>query len=334
MRAGHPNKIKIEPSFTQCLRAILTCSKMPIMETEYGNRVWKPSMETEYGNRVWKPSMETEYGNRVCPEEDFQQTWSDLDLSPQVGTWHWLNTKLAFDTLQLISFMFITISITTVNKWLRLTEPPPQGPSVQSCSWCSTRVELALDIVSFYYTNPAQPATSLLWYGLVYTTLHTTADYLVAIRWHRAEMVRWAVQNGETHRWWEEPSVLRVKLFWHFVVPKKNTVVIAHWNEWISLFVPAAAQVLFPATAEYFKGFFPGWSRSVDPSWASVAENGSTSHQWHHTTCPEPAWQNMAQSPLNDTTQPVNIEERGWSPATNRHGWDEKEEKKINTHKN
>ena len=38
-------------------------------------------------------------------------------------------------------------------------------------------------------------------------------------------------------------------------------------------------------TAEYFKRFFPGWSHSTKPSWASVAENGSISPQRHHTTC-------------------------------------------------
>ena len=43
-------------------------------------------------------------------------------------------------------------------------------------------------------------------------------------------------------------------------------------------------RVQFPATAEYFKGFYPGWSHSVNPSWASVAENGSISPQWHYTT--------------------------------------------------
>jgi len=48
---------------------------------------------------------------------------------------------------------------------------------------------------------------------------------------------------------------------------------------------PAVARVQFPATAEYFKGFFPGWSHSANPCWASVAENGSISPQWHHTTC-------------------------------------------------
>ena len=35
-------------------------------------------------------------------------------------------------------------------------------------------------------------------------------------------------------------------------------------------------------------------------------------------TRPEPAWQKMAQSPLNDTTQPVDIEEEGWSPTMDR----------------
>jgi len=32
-------------------------------------------------------------------------------------------------------------------------------------------------------------------------------------------------------------------------------------------------------------------------------------------THPEPAWQKMAQSPLNDTTQPVDIEEEGRNPT-------------------
>jgi len=33
---------------------------------------------------------------------------------------------------------------------------------------------------------------------------------------------------------------------------------------------------------------------------------------------PEPAWQKMAQSPLNDTAQPVDSEEEGRSPTTDR----------------
>jgi len=33
---------------------------------------------------------------------------------------------------------------------------------------------------------------------------------------------------------------------------------------------------------------------------------------------PELAWQKMAQSPLNGTTQPVDIEEEGRSPTMNR----------------
>jgi len=39
-------------------------------------------------------------------------------------------------------------------------------------------------------------------------------------------------------------------------------------------------------------------------------------------TSPEPAWQKMAQSPLNGTTQPVDIEE-SWSPTTDRQ-WQKK----------
>jgi len=40
-----------------------------------------------------------------------------------------------------------------------------------------------------------------------------------------------------------------------------------------------------PSHGGLFKGFFPDWSHSANPSWASVAENGSISPQWHQTTC-------------------------------------------------
>ena len=53
---------------------------------------------------------------------------------------------------------------------------------------------------------------------------------------------------------------------------------IAQWDS--SLSVLPVARVQFPAMAEYFKGFFPGWSHSANPPWASVAENGSISPQW------------------------------------------------------
>ena len=36
------------------------------------------------------------------------------------------------------------------------------------------------------------------------------------------------------------------------------------------------------------------------------------------STCLEPAWQKMAQSPLNDTTQPLDSEEEGRSSAMDR----------------
>ena len=74
-----------------------------------------------------------------------------------------------------------------------------------------------------------------------------------------------------------------------------KSVMIAQWNsrdKWekrISLSVLPVARVQFPATAD-------------------------------HTlpTRPEPAWQKMAQSPLNDTTQPVGSEEEGQCPTMNR----------------
>jgi len=73
-----------------------------------------------------------------------------------------------------------------------------------------------------------------------------------------------------------------------------ESVMIAQWDS--SLSILPVARVQFPATAEYFKGF-------------SLAD---------HTlpTRPEPAWQKMAQFPLNDTTQPVDSEEEGRSPTT------------------
>ena len=58
---------------------------------------------------------------------------------------------------------------------------------------------------------------------------------------------------------------------------------IAQWDS--SLSVLPVARIQFPAMAEYFKGCFPGRSHSTNLFWASVAENGSISPQWHHTAC-------------------------------------------------
>jgi len=80
-----------------------------------------------------------------------------------------------------------------------------------------------------------------------------------------------------------------------FIIVAKS-VMIAQWNS--SLSVLPVARVQFPATAEYFKGFF-----SADRTLPIR---------------PEPSWQKMAQSPLNDTTQPVDSEEEGRSPNTDR----------------
>lgn len=52
---------------------------------------------------------------------------------------------------------------------------------------------------------------------------------------------------------------------------------------WIPLSALSVAWVRFPVMAEYFKGFFPDWSHSVNSSWASVAKYDSVSPQWHHT---------------------------------------------------
>ena len=71
---------------------------------------------------------------------------------------------------------------------------------------------------------------------------------------------------------------------------------IAQWDS--SLSVLPVARVQFPATAEYFKGFFPA-DRTLP-------------------TRPEPAWQKMAQSPLKYTTQPVDSGEEGRSSTMDR----------------
>jgi len=71
---------------------------------------------------------------------------------------------------------------------------------------------------------------------------------------------------------------------------------IAQWDN--SLSVLPVARVQNPATAEYFKEFFLA-DRTLP-------------------TRPEPAWQKMAQSPLNDTAQPVDSEEEGRSPTMDK----------------
>jgi len=46
-------------------------------------------------------------------------------------------------------------------------------------------------------------------------------------------------------------------------------------------------------------------------------------------TRPEPAWQKMAQSPLNDTTQPVDSEGEGQSSTMDRQWLIEKKKKNM-----
>ena len=52
------------------------------------------------------------------------------------------------------------------------------------------------------------------------------------------------------------------------------------------------------------------WPGFNSKSWRSISRDVSLAD---HTlpTCPDPAWQKMAQTPLNGTTQPVDIEEEG-----------------------
>ena len=83
---------------------------------------------------------------------------------------------------------------------------------------------------------------------------------------------------------------------------------IVQWD--CSLSVLRVARVQFPATADYSRDF-------------SLTD---------HTlpTRPEPAWQKMAQSPLNDTKRPVDNEEKGRSSTLDRQ-WliEEKKRKRI-----
>jgi len=57
---------------------------------------------------------------------------------------------------------------------------------------------------------------------------------------------------------------------------------IAQWDSSLSAPPPRGLGSI-PSHGGVFQGFFPGWSPSANPSWASVAENGSISPQWHNT---------------------------------------------------
>jgi len=57
-------------------------------------------------------------------------------------------------------------------------------------------------------------------------------------------------------------------------------------GEWMNLTVyPLPGRGSIQTMAEYFKGFFPARSNSANPSYSTVAENGSISTWWHHTFC-------------------------------------------------
>jgi len=68
-----------------------------------------------------------------------------------------------------------------------------------------------------------------------------------------------------------------------YLAQQQRPVMIAQWDS--SLSVLPVARVQFSVMVEYFTGYFPDWSHYANPSWASVAEHGSISPQWHHTTC-------------------------------------------------
>jgi len=92
------------------------------------------------------------------------------------------------------------------------------------------------------------------------------------------------IQHKVSHviaEWYSSRSVLLV-----------GRVTIAEWNS--SRSVLPVARVQFPTMADF-----------------SLADRTLP-------TRPEPVWQKMAQSPLNDTTQPVDSEEEGRTPTTGR----------------
>jgi len=67
------------------------------------------------------------------------------------------------------------------------------------------------------------------------------------------------------------------------------------------------------------------WDSSLSSPWPGFSSQPQRSisrdfSQADHTlpTHPEPVWQKMAQSALNDATQPVDSEEEGQSPTTDR----------------
>jgi len=64
-----------------------------------------------------------------------------------------------------------------------------------------------------------------------------------------------------------------------------------------------------------FNSWGPAWWRSISRDFSLTDHTLPTRLQ--------PAWQKMAQSPLNGTTQPVEIEEEGWSPTKTDNGWGE-----------
>jgi len=93
-------------------------------------------------------------------------------------------------------------------------------------------------------------------------------------------------------------------------LPVAQVMIPQQENECISLAVLPVAWVQFPYHGRdgVFHGIFPGWSHSANPSWASVEK--------------------MAQSPLSGITRPVDSEEGGWSPTTDRQ-WPEKKRRLV-----
>jgi len=59
--------------------------------------------------------------------------------------------------------------------------------------------------------------------------------------------------------------------YFHTHIAYSKSVMIAQWDS--SRSVPPYGPGSIPGHCGVFQGFFPGWSHSANPSWASVAEN-------------------------------------------------------------
>ena len=107
-------------------------------------------------------------------------------------------------------------------------------------------------------------------------TNQTSIDKSARSTMNRKNNLQYLIKNGSSVGEWIYPTVCTLR------GPGHDSSV----GEWMYLTVCSRHGAdSIPSHGRVFQGLFPWLITRCQPAWASEAENGSISPQWHHTNC-------------------------------------------------